>query len=122
MAKEKLESQSIEESEKILDKRLTELKNMMGSMEKKVSEENAAIKNSESHIEKMGLLVDEIKQRVEEEKSAIDPLLERSREQEKKVLELQSKIVKKIAQKRKNASSAKDITKKVENFFNKKLA
>ena len=122
LAKEKLESQSIEESEKILDKRLTELKNMMGSMEKKVSEENAAIKNSESHIEKMGLLVDEIKQRVEEEKSAIDPLLERSREQEKKVLELQSKIVKKIAQKRKNASSAKDITKKVENFFNKKLA
>src|SRR3989338_5204689 len=122
LAKEKLESQSIEESEKILDKRLTELKNMMGSMEKKVSEENAAIKNSESHIEKMGLLVDEIKQRVEEEKSAIDPLLERSREQEKKVLEFQSKIVKKIAQKRKNASSAKDITKKVENFFNKKLA
>ncbi|MBI2124777.1 hypothetical protein HYT92_03220 [Candidatus Pacearchaeota archaeon] len=59
---------------------------------------------------------------VEEEKSIIDPLLEKSRQQEQKVLELQEKIVQKISQKQKNISNVKEITKKVKDFFDKKLA
>ena len=74
------------------------------------------------HIEKLNMLIDEVKQRVEEEKAVIDPLLEKSKEQEKKVLELQEKIVKKISKKQKSVSNVKDITKKVNDFFNKKLA
>ena len=120
--KEKAEAQSIEESEKILNKRLTELKVMMGLMEKKMLDEDTAIKNSELHIEKLNLLVDEIKQRVEEEKSIIEPLLEKSQEQERKVLEIQDKIMKKIAQKQKSVADVRGVTKKVREFFDKKLA
>ena len=119
---EKAEAQSIEESEKILNKRLTELKAIIGLIEKKVLGEDAAIKNSELHIEKLSLLIDDIKRRVEEEKSIIDPLIEKSKEQERKVLAIQEKIIKKIAQKQKKVSNVKDITKKVEDFFKKKLA
>jgi len=113
---------SIEEGEKILNRKLMELKGMISLIEKKAANEDMAIKNSELHIEKLNMMIEDIRQRVEEEKSIIDPLIERSKEQEKKVLELQDKIIKKIAQKQKSVSNVKNVTKKVEEFFNKKLA
>ena len=122
LAREKAEAQSIDESENILNQKLAELKRMIGLIEKKVTDEDTAIKNSELHIEKLTMMIDDIKQRVEEEKSIIDPLIEKSQEQEAKVLELQEKIVQKIAQKQKKVSNVKDITKKVNDFFSKKLA
>jgi chromosome segregation ATPase len=122
LSKEKAEAQSIEESEKILNQRLSELKGIIGQIEKRVVDEDEAIKNSEVHIEKLNTLIDDIKQRVEEEKAVIDPLIDKSKEQEKKVLELQERIVQKISQKQKKVSNVKNVTKKVEDFFRKKLA
>lgn len=122
LTKEKAEAQSIEQSERILNQKLSELKGMMGAIEKKVTDEDTAIKNSELHIERLNILIEDIRQRVEEEKAIIDPLIERSREQEKKVLELQDKIVRKIAQKQQSIANVRDVTKKVEDFFRKKLA
>ncbi|MBS3101264.1 hypothetical protein J4204_03955, partial [Candidatus Woesearchaeota archaeon] len=60
--------------------------------------------------------------RVDEEKAIIDPLIERSKEHERKVLELQERILNKISQKQKNVANVKIITKKVNEFFQKKLA
>lgn len=122
LSNEKSYAKSLAESERILNQRLLQLKNMVSLMEKKVLEEDASIKNSELHIERLGMLVDEIKRRVEEEKSVIEPLIEKSQEQERKIMELQEKIVRKIAEKQNNVSSAGDIIKKVNNFFAKKLA
>lgn len=122
LGKEKLEAQSIEESERILNKKLAELKGLIGLIEKKVADEDISIKNSEMHIDRLNMMIEEMRQRVEEEKSIIDPLIERSREQESKVLELQDKIARKIAQKQKNISNVKNITRKVNEFFQKKLA
>ncbi len=122
LSREKLEAQSIEEGERILNRKLAELKNMIGLMEKKVLDEDTAIKNSEIHIERLSLLIDDIKQRVEEEKSIIEPLIERSMEQERKVLELQDKIMQKIAQKQQSVENVREITRKVKDFFDKKLA
>ena len=121
LSKEKEDALSIEESEKILNKRLADLKNMISLMEKRVSGEDLAIKNSEFHIQKLSQMIEEVKQRVDEEKSIIDPLLEKSREQEKKVLELQEKIIKKISQKQKSVSRASELTKKINDFFKKKM-
>ncbi len=122
LSNERSYAKSLAESERILNQRLLQLKNMVSLMEKKVLEEDTSIKNSELHIERLVMLVDEIKRRVEEEKSIIEPLIEKSQEQERKVMELQEKIVKKIAEKQNNVSSASDIIKKVNNFFSKKLA
>ena len=122
LIKERAESQSIEESEKLLNKRLSEMKLMIGMIEKKVLDEDTAIKNSELHIEKLSSLVNDIKQRVDEEKAVIDPLIEKSQEQERKVLEIQDKIMQKIAQKQKSVADVRNVTKKVREFFDKKLA
>ena len=121
LAKENTDAASLEESEKILNKKLEELKGMVGTIEKKLSAENTAIKDSESHIQRLGLLIENIKQRVEEEKSVIEPLIQKSREQEKKVIELQDRILKKISENEKSVSNAKTITGKFKNLFEKKL-
>ena len=122
LTKEKAEAVSIEESEKILNKKLMELKYMIGLIEKKVSNEDSAIKNSEIHIERLSQFMEEIRAHAEEEKSAIDPLIEKSRAQEQKMIELQEQIVEKIALKQKNVLNISEVTKKVNNFFEKKLA
>lgn len=119
--REKLEAKSIEESETILNKKLAELKNMIGMIEKKISQEDTSIKNSEAHIDRLTRMVDDVKSHVEEEKSAIEPLIEKSREQEKTVIELQNQIIKKIAENQKNASRTEEITKKVNTFLEKKM-
>ena len=110
LSKEKEEAKTIEESEKILNEKLSQLKGMIGLLEKKVSEEDIAIKNSESHVERLNSLIEEIEKRVEVEKSAINPLIEKGKEIEKQVSELQSQIMKKLAQKEKGASNIKNLT------------
>lgn len=122
LSKERTEAKSIEESEKLLNKKLLELKGMVSTIEKKVADEDTSIKNSEIHIEKLNMLINQIKQHVEEEKASIEPLIEKSREQEQKILELQDRIVKKITQKQKNVASVREIADKVKNFFEKKMA
>ena len=119
--KENTDAASLEESEKILNKKLEELKGMVGVIEKKLSAENTSIKDSESHIQRLGLLMENIKQRVEEEKLVIEPLIQKSKEQEKKVIEIQDKILKKISENEESVSSAKTITNKFKNLFEKKL-
>ena len=119
--REKSEAMSIEESEKMLNKKLVDLKNMISLIEKRVYEEDTTIKNSESHIERLKSLIDEIRIRAENEKSAIEPLIEKSREQERKMLFLQDEIIKRVSQSKKDISNAKDATIKVNNFLNKKL-
>ena len=122
LAKEKAEAQSMEESELLLHKKLMQLKETINLIEKRATEEDSAIKNSESHIERLNNLVEDVKQHVEEEKAVIAPLLEKSKVQERKVLELQNQIVEKIAKNQKDFENIKNITRKVNEFFEKKLA
>ena len=122
LEKEKTEAKTIEESEKILNKKLQELKGMIAVIEKKVGDEDIAIKNSEVHIQRLNALTEDIKQRVDEEKSIIGPLIEKSKEFETRMIGLQKRIVEKIAKKREDVDNVKGITKKVEDFFNRKLA
>ncbi|MBI3034850.1 hypothetical protein HYY71_00870 [Candidatus Woesearchaeota archaeon] len=122
LSKEKVEANSIEESEKILNKKLAELKNMIVTIEKRVSDEDDAIKNSESHIERLNLLMEDIKQHVDQEKSSIEPLVLKSKELKDKMMELQKSIVKKLSEKQKSAVNIDGMTKKVNNFFERKLA
>lgn len=122
LAAEKGDAKSIEESEQLLNKKLMELKNIVGMIEKKILYEDVAVKNSELHIENLSRLIEEIKRRAEEEKTAIEPLVEKSKVLESKVLELQEKIMKKVSQKQKSISKITDVEKKFKIFFDKKLA
>ena len=121
LGKEGAEARSIEENERILNKRLQELKDIIASMEKKIIGENTAVKNTELHIARLNELMEGISERVEEERKVIEPLVQKSKEQERKIMELQERILKKIADNEKSVSGAKDITKKFKVFFEKKL-
>ena len=122
ITREREQAKSIEESERLLSEKLNNMKNMISLMEKKLSGENSAIKNSETHIERLSLIMEDVKKRVEEEKSVIVPLVEKSKEQERKVLEIQNRIIKKLSENEKKFSHAQGITKKFKEFFEKKLA
>ena len=121
LSREKVEAKSIEESEAILNKKLAELKGMIILIENKISKEDISIKNSESHIDRLSKMIEGVKSRVEEEKSAIEPLIGKSHEQEKKIIDLQSQIIRKITENQKNVSKIDDIKKQVSNFFEKKM-
>lgn len=122
LSKERSEVKSIEDGEKILNEKLIELKGMMGIIEKRILDEDSSIKKSDLRIEKLRLLIDDISQHAEEEKSIIEPLIIKSQEHEKKLLLLQDQIIKKIAQRQSNVLDVKKLTKKVRDFFDKKLA
>jgi len=122
LSKERSEVKSIEDGEKILNEKLIELKGMMGIIEKRILDEDSSIKKSDLHIEKLRLIIDDVSQHAEDEKSIIEPLIIKSQEHEKKLLLLQDQIIKKIAQKQSNVLDVKELTKKVRDFFDKKLA
>ena len=122
LAKESTTTKSLEETEKMLNKRLQELKSMTNEIEKKLIGETQLIKDSELHVQRLNQLMDNVRQRVEQEKAVIGPLVEKSREQEKKVMELQDIILKKIQENEKNATAAKNITQKFKSLFEKKLS
>lgn len=122
LTKEMVEAKSIEDSERILNTKLVVLKSLIGEIEKKVTDENSSVKNSEVHIERLTAIVDEMNNRVEGEKLIIDSLIGKSKDQEKKIFELQDKIIKKISEKQKKIANVNEATKKMNEFFSKKLA
>jgi len=122
ISKEKKEAKSLEDTEKILFDRLGELKSTISSIEKKILSEGEAIKNSEMHIDKLNQLMENVKQHVEEEKLIIDNLVSKSKEHEDKAAQIQESIIKKITSNQKNFDSVNEITKKVNDFFSKKLS
>ena len=119
---ERKEAKALDENEKTLSNRLMYLKGIMDIVEKKILKQNVSIKGSESHIERLNNVLEEIKRRIDEENLAIESLTKKSQEQQKKVYELQEKIIEKIAQKQKNVSNVGDISKKVREFFEKKMS
>jgi|SRR3989338_860087 len=121
LRKEKEDALSIEESEKLLKKRLEEMKSTINMLEQKIDAENERIRNSESHVERLKNLVEQIKIRAEKEKGMIEPLVEKSVQHEKKILELQDRVLRKIGEKERKLQAAKKVSKKFKEFFDRKM-
>ena len=121
LAKENMNTKSLEETEKVLNRKLQELKAMTGEIEKKLSGESQLIQDSEMHIQRLNQLMENIRLRVEQEKSVIGPLVQKSKDQENKVIEIQDRILKRIEKNENNVAKAKNITQKFKSMFEKKL-
>lgn len=122
LTKENTDTKSLEDAEKILNRKLQELKAMTNQIEVKLSGETQMIKDSELHIQRLNQLMSSIRQRVDQEKSVIEPLIQKGKEQEKKVIEMQDRILMRVGENKKNEAAAKNITKKFKNLFEKKLS
>lgn len=120
--REKLEAKSIEKYEQILTKKLNSVKSLMNSLDRKLKQENELVKNSEFKIDDMKKMLQETSNSIKQERSMIEPLLEESREHEKKILEVHKKIISKIKEGHKKSPNAKIVAEKINNLFKKKLA
>lgn len=118
---EKNEAHSLEESERIIKSRLNSLKVIIGQVEARVNQEEENVQISERHIQKLDIMAKTMRIRVEKEKGAIEPLIAESKEQAKKIKELQDKVIKKITEKEKKLKGAKKASKKIKALFKKKM-
>jgi len=121
LKKDKLAATSIEESEALIKKRLNSLNEIIQKVENKVETEEEHVKISENSIQKLVAMADNLRARVEKEKGMIEPLVEQSTIQAKKIKELQAAIIKKIELKEKKLKGAKNASKKMKAFFKRKL-
>jgi len=119
--KDKLAASSIEESERLIKERLDSLKEMIRIVENKVKTEEENVKISGSSIQKLITMADNLKAKVEKEKGLIDPLVEQSTIQAKKIMDLQTTIINKIKSKEENLKGAKNASIKMKEFFKNKL-
>ena len=119
--KDKLAATSIEESEALIKKRLDSLKEMIRIVENKIKSEEENVKISENSIQKLITMADNLKVQVEKEKGLIDPLVEQSTLQAKKIMNLQTTIINKIKTKEENLKGAKNASIKMKAFFKNKL-
>ena len=121
LERDKVEANSIEESQKLIKDRLNSLKKIIEKVENRVTTEEESVKISENSIQKLVAMAENLKVRVEEEKGLIEPLVEQSTSQAEKIKELQAAIIKKIESKEKKLKGAKSASKKMKEFFKKKL-
>jgi chromosome segregation ATPase len=121
LKKEREIALSIEESEKLLKERLTSLKSMTATIEKKLGYENLAIRNSQADIERLKKMVDSMEKHIKEERASIGPLVKKSLEHERKIKQLQESILKKIIKKEKKLETADRLSNKLKEFFDKKM-
>jgi hypothetical protein len=121
LKKDREQASSIEESEKIIDNKLNSLRAFIKKIESKVQTEEESVKASESNIQKLILMAEAAKIRVEKEKGLIEPLVERSRAQTESIKRLQDKIIQKIIAKEKKLRSVKKASKEMKKLFKRKL-
>ena len=122
VGREKLQAKSIEKYEQILAKKLNSVKSLMNSLDRKLKEEDHLIQASEFKINDLKKMLQQTRESIKKEKSMIEPLLNESRQHEKRIFGMHRSIVKKIREGRKKSPNAKIVADKINSLFKKKLA
>src|SRR3989338_4697209 len=121
LERDKVEASSLEESEKLVRQKLDAVRGIMQKVEAKTKTEEEDIKNVRGHIQNMENLAKAAEARIEKERSLIEPLVKQSQMQTEKIKELQQAVISKIESKEKKLSKAKEASKKMKEFFKKKM-
>ena len=100
---------------------LISLRQRSQKIEDKLGMEDAQITSSEKRIEALKSLVNNIKAAIGSEKEKLLPLIEQSRKQEKKILDLQNQVVQKTSEKGEKLKKAKEVVGNFKKFFNEKM-
>ena len=122
LEREKLEANSLEEAERFMKSKVENLKDIIKRIENKMQLEEQNLGISQKNIQRLNIMADSIRSGIEKEKLILEPLLQNSLEQEKKIREMQSKIVEKITDKQKKLRGVKIVSKRMEGVFKKKAA
>lgn len=121
LKKDKENANSIEQSEKIINDKLNSIRQIIKKVESRVTAEEESVKASESNIQKLILMAEDAKSRIEKEKGLIEPLVEKSRIQTENIKSLQDTIIQKIMAKEKKLKGVKKASQEMKKLFKKKL-
>ncbi|MBI2142233.1 hypothetical protein HYU15_01935, partial [Candidatus Woesearchaeota archaeon] len=116
----------IRKNEEILKDRLRKIEQAAELMEKEIKKEDADVAVLKGGIGRMKRFAENLRKGIEMRKNDIMPLIEKSRAHEKRIEEMQNRILEKVVQKRKEIGSAvsesKAAKEKFERFFDEKVS
>jgi len=122
---EKLKITSTKKSEETLKQKLKKINKIIGHLNERLKLQDSSVEDSESHIENMKKLAEGTKKTITEQRNKMFSLANESKEHEKKILNSQKEILKKVFEKsrmmKKDTRESKKLSDKFKNFFEKKM-
>ena len=122
---EKLSVTSTKKSEGTLKQKLKKINKIIDRLNERLKLQDSSVEDSESHIENMKKLAEGTKKTITEQKNKMLSLANESKDHEKKILNSQKEILKKVFEKsrimNRNAQESKKVSDKFKKFFEKKM-
>jgi chromosome segregation ATPase len=118
---DRIEANSLEESEKLVHQKLEDARNLIQRIEAKTKIEEQDIATVHDHMQKLAVIAKAAELKIEKERSLIEPLVKQSQIQTEKIKDLQDEVISKIGTKEKNLAKAKKASIQMKQFFKKKM-
>ena len=122
---ERLKTDSIKKIKEELNQKIKRIEGTIDKVKQKIKSEDIHIEDLESHIKKLKELVEDTKETINLQKKKIMPLAKESRKYEKKVIQSQKEILKKVFERsqiiKRDISKSKILSDKFNKFFEKKM-
>lgn len=122
---ERLKTDSIKKIEEELKQKIKRIEGTIDKVKQKIKLEDIYIEDLESHIKKLKKLAEDTKETINLQKKKIMPMAKESREYEKRVIQSQKEILKKVFERSKiikrDISESKILSDKFNKFFEKRM-
>ncbi len=122
---ERLKTDSIRKIEEALKQKIKKIESSVDIVKQKIKSEDTHINGLESHIENMKKLAESTKKTITEQKNKMLSLANESKEHEKKILNLQREILKKVFDRseviNEDINESRRLSDKFKEFFEKKM-
>ncbi len=121
LKKDQSSVKTLRDTEKHIEERLDVLRKTIDQIESRVKKEEDNVSVHEKNIDRLSKLAETIKESVEKELKAIEPLIELSMQQEKRIKELQAKVIDKLSEKEKKVKGVQAASKRIKDLFKEKM-
>ena len=122
---ERLKTDSIKKIEEALKQKIKRIEGTIDKVKQKIKSEDIHIEDLESHIKKLKKLAEDTKETIDLQKKKIMPMAKESREYEKRVIQSQKEILKKVFERSKiikrDINKSKMLSDKFNKFFEKRM-
>ncbi|MBU1204705.1 MAG: hypothetical protein KJ968_04035 [Nanoarchaeota archaeon] len=122
---ERLKTGSIRKTEESLKQKIKKIDGSIDKVKQKIKSEDIYIEDLESHIKRLKELAEDTRETINLQKKKIMPLAKESREYEKKVMQSQKEILKKVFEGggiiKKDINEIKRLSDKFKEFFEKRM-
>jgi chromosome segregation ATPase len=122
---ERLKTDSIRKTEEVLKQKIKKIEGAIDKFKQKIKSEDTHIEDIEHHIKKLKELAENTKESINLQKKRSIPMVKESKEYEKKVLQSQKEILKKVFGRgkiiKRNIAKGKRLSDRFKEFFEKKM-